>query len=246
MPCPTANLPLSVNQLVYLLNQYPSDQIAIAAGILQGLVSTIPTVPTQPEPPEFELPPITSPTALVNSLLSLTRSELDLVISEVLENKLLKALEETPESIKSILTSQANQTTASLKITAVRVIRKKFGISLHSNMDLRSIVNEWTARVGVCPEVATDCPILATTMAVATATIMAQDAVILAQNIADQLMTAAELVALLGSSGVTGFGGPLIAAEATQAAAMIAQEAQTIIIEQATVQMLALIENVPC
>ena len=70
MPCPTANLPLSVNQLVYLLNQYPSDQIAIAAGILQGLVSTIPTVPTQPEPPEFELPPITSPTALVNSLLS--------------------------------------------------------------------------------------------------------------------------------------------------------------------------------
>ena len=136
------------------------------------------------------------------------------------------------------------QTQAMKELEDRKKIKKKFGVTFHKDMDIKSISNQWLKGVAKNPNIIKKNPEIAGTMTALAITVVAQDAVAKATTIAKKIyFTVKEAVEVASASMTFQFQHP--SALATSKASEITATVQTQLTDTATEQAIELLTKVP-
>lgn len=135
---------------------------------------------------------------------------------------------------------------AASSLEATKKIRKKFGVSFHPGMDLKTLAAQWNEAIKKDANIVKKYPGVAAAMTAATATAIAQDVVTTAKDVATQIKNIATIVTTAISSANPlspnpSYIGTTVAAEATAIALAI----EAAVIKEVTDQITALLASVP-
>lgn len=153
-----------------------------------------------------------------------------------------------PPTTTSVPTTQnsGQKSAAWAKAQLLQEIRRKFGITLHSNMDLKTVTNQWDQALASNPNLASCYPEISAAMALASVATIAQDATVLANTVAKQATNIATVVAnIIASANPLSPNPSFVATEIASVATTLALSIETAAITAATEGLIQLIDSAP-
>ena len=139
-----------------------------------------------------------------------------------------------------------SETTAAAKARILNEVRDKFGVSIHSNMDLKTLIKQWKLAIQKDAKLASKFPALAASMAAAEAQTIIQDQQIKANVIAKEATNTATIITALISSFNPITPNPSYpTTEGASKASALALKLETIAINSATDKLIEIIDSLP-
>jgi len=140
----------------------------------------------------------------------------------------------------------AKKTKAMEELDEREKIRKRFKITFHKNMDLKSMSKQWVDGVKKNPNLVTQNPMIASIMTIAAVSINSNEAVVVANEVAAKAKNIATITTTLISSANPVTPNPSYAGTVSaQAATKVAMEIKNEVVKETKNKVLELLASLP-
>jgi len=144
------------------------------------------------------------------------------------------------------LLDSSQKSAAQSKADILQALRTKFGVTFHSNMDLKTIAAQWKTAVLNDPTLVKQYPEIEAAVVLANVSTIKQEAITLANTLAKKAKNiAAQLTTLISSANPLSPNPAFIGLEAASVATAVLLPVNNILIETATKEALKLIQEIP-